>query len=68
MTTNEFKDCLVSYYQTEVLGEAFFEALLIKFSDPIHRYKIASLVLHSTLGCMTPIDYENFLYDVSGIG
>ena len=24
--------------------------------------------LHSTLGCMTPIDYENILNDVSGIG
>ena len=48
MTTNEFKDCLVSYYQTEVLGEAFFAAVLIKFSDPIHRYKIASLLQHET--------------------
>ena len=28
MTTEEFRDCLVDYYQTEVFGEAFFEALL----------------------------------------
>ena len=48
MTTSEFKDCLVKYFQTEVLGEAFFEALLMKFSEPIHRHKIASLLQHET--------------------
>ena len=44
MTTDEFRDCLVDYYQTEVLGEAFFEALVGAFSDPDHAYKIGSLL------------------------
>ena len=44
MTTDEFRDCLVDYYQTEVLGEAFFEALIGTFSDPDHAYKIGSLL------------------------
>ncbi len=44
MTTDEFRDCLVDYYQTEVLGEAFFEALLESFPDSDHAYKIGSLL------------------------
>ena len=44
MTTDEFRDCLVDYYQTEVLGEAFCEALIGKFPDPDHAYKIGSLL------------------------
>ena len=44
MTIEEFRDCLVGYYQTEVRGEAFFGALLTKFEDPDHLYKIGSLL------------------------
>ena len=44
MTTEEFRDCLVDYYQTEVFGEAFFEALLESFPDPDHAYKLGSLL------------------------
>jgi len=44
MTTDEFRDCLVEYYQTEVLGEAFYEALIEKFHDRDQFYKIGSLL------------------------
>ena len=44
MTSDEFKDCLKTYYQTEVFGESVFESLLTKFRDPEHRYKIGSLL------------------------
>ena len=44
MTTDEFRDCLVDYYQSEVLGEAFFAALLDSFPDADHTYKIGSLL------------------------
>jgi hypothetical protein len=44
MTTDEFKACLVTYYQTEVFGEAFFESLIKKFEEPDHRYKIGCLL------------------------
>jgi hypothetical protein len=44
MTSKKFGDSLVEYYQGEVLGEAFFESLLAKFSEPAHRYKLASLL------------------------
>ena len=44
MTTDEFKACIVTYYQTEVLGEALFESLITKFQEPDHRYKIGSLL------------------------
>jgi hypothetical protein len=38
------RDCLVCYYQAEVLGEAFCEALIGKFPDPGHAFKIGSLL------------------------
>ena len=44
MTIEEFRDCLLDYYQTEVRGEAFFEAMLSKFDKPDHVYKIGSLL------------------------
>ena len=44
MTLDEFRERLVDYYQTEVLGEAFYEAIIESFSDPDHVYKIASLL------------------------
>jgi len=44
MTIEEFRDCLLDYYQTEVRGEAFFGSVLAKFDDPDHRYKIGSLL------------------------
>ena len=44
MTTSEFKECISTYYQTEVFGEAFTAALIGKFSDPVHRYKIATFL------------------------
>ncbi len=44
MTTDEFRDCLVEYYQGEVLGEAFCEALIEKFHDPEQLYKIGSFL------------------------
>ena len=44
MTMSEFKECMSTYYQTEVFGEAFNEALIGKFSDPVHRYKIATFL------------------------
>ena len=44
MTTDEFKACIVTYYQTEVLGEALFESLITKFQEPDYRYKIGSLL------------------------
>jgi hypothetical protein len=44
VTKDEFRDCLVEYYQSEVLGEAFFEAALQKFVKPDHRYKIGNLL------------------------
>jgi len=44
MTTDEFRDCLVEYYQTEVLGEAFSEALIEKFHDRDQLYKIGCLL------------------------
>ena len=40
MTQEEFRDRLVEYYQSEILGEVFFEAALRKFAEPRHRYKI----------------------------
>ena len=44
MTIEEFRDCLLDYYQTEVRGEAFFGSVLAKFDEPDHRYKIGSLL------------------------
>lgn len=44
MTIEEFRDCLLDYYQTEVRGEAFFEAILGKFDKPDYLYKIGSLL------------------------
>ena len=44
MTIEEFRDCLLDYYQTEVRGEAFFGSALAKFDEPDHRYKIGSLL------------------------
>lgn len=44
MTTDEFRDCLVEYYQGEVLGEAFCEALIEKFDNPVQLYKIGSFL------------------------
>ena len=44
MTIEEFRDCLFDYYQTEVRGEAFFEAMLRKFDKPDYVYKIGSLL------------------------
>ena len=44
MTQDEFRDCLVEYYQTEILGEAFFGAALRRFDEPEQRYKISSLL------------------------
>ena len=44
MTIEEFRDCLFDYYQTEVRGEAFFEAMLRKFDQRDHLYKIGSLL------------------------
>lgn len=44
MTIEEFLDCLVGYYQTEIRGEAFFEAMLKKFEDPDHLYKVGSIL------------------------
>lgn len=44
MTVEEFRDCLVGYYQSEILGEAFFGGILAKFEDPGHRYKVGSLL------------------------
>jgi hypothetical protein len=44
MTLEEFRDCLVGYYQTEILGEAFFGGILAKFEDPVHRYKVGSIL------------------------
>ena len=44
MTIEEFRDCLLDYYQTEVRGEAFFASVLEKFDEPDHRYKIGSLL------------------------
>ncbi len=44
MTKSEFKECVSAYYQTEVFGEAFNEALIGKFSDSVHRYKIATFL------------------------
>ena len=44
MTLEEFRDCLLDYYQTEVRGEAFFGAMLGKFDNPHHLYKIGSLL------------------------
>jgi hypothetical protein len=44
MTIEEFRDCLVDYYQAEVRGEAFFEAMFRKFDNPDHLYKIGSLL------------------------
>jgi len=44
MTIDEFRDCLLDYYQTEVRGEAFFAATLSKFDAPDHAYKLGSLL------------------------
>lgn len=44
MTIEEFRDCLVGYYQTEIRGQAFFEAMLTKFEDPDHLYKVGSIL------------------------
>jgi hypothetical protein len=44
MTKEEFRDCLIDYYQSEVFGEAFFEALLESFPESEHAYKIGSLL------------------------
>ncbi len=44
MTENEFVECLREYYQGEVLGEAFFEAVLHDFDNPDYRYKICNLL------------------------
>jgi hypothetical protein len=44
MTIEELRDCLLDYYQTEVRGEAFFEAMFKKFDKPDQLYKIGSLL------------------------
>jgi len=44
MTKDEFRDCLVEYYQGEVLGEAFCVALMQNYQSPDHLYKIGSFL------------------------
>ena len=65
MTTDEFKACIVTYYQTEVLGEALFESLITKFQEPDHRYKIGSLLQLET---ETKARLRPTLLELGGLG